>query len=88
MFLFGCISDIYVTNSKVFPLYDSRIVCQLFVWPNGVFNCPSTLKGTYLAIMPIVGANADFHGFREIRAWSRKDLASTATISFAGVNIG
>jgi hypothetical protein len=38
--------------------------------------------------MPIVGENAGLHVFREIRAWSRKDLASSATISFAGINAG
>jgi hypothetical protein len=38
--------------------------------------------------MPIVVENAGLHVFREIRAWSRKDLASSATISFAEVSAG
>jgi hypothetical protein len=38
--------------------------------------------------MPIVGESASHHGFREIRAWSRKELASTATITFGGTALG
>ena len=85
---FLCHVDIYVTTSKtIIALNDIRTICQLNVWSygDGVWNCPSSLKGTYLAIIPKSSCNVWNWDIAEIRAWSRKDIANSATITWGGV---
>ena len=71
-----------MTTSKIFPLNDSRTICQLNVNAegDGIYNCPSVLKGTYLAIMTKPGCDVWYWPIDEIRAWSREDIANSATL--------
>ena len=82
---YGCFVDLYVTTAKIFPVDDVRLLCKKGVWSDGVYNCPSILKGTYLGLMTNPGSNVFLWGICEIRAWSRQDIANSATITFGGV---
>ena len=81
----GCYVDLYVTTAKIFTVNDVRLLCKKAVWSDGVYNCPSILKGTYLGLMTNPGSDVFNWRICEIRAWSRKDIANSATITFGGV---
>jgi hypothetical protein len=81
----GCYVDLYVTTAKIFTVDDVRLLCKKGVWSNGVYNCPSILKGTYLGLMTNPGSDVYYWKICEIRAWSRKDIANSASITFGGV---
>jgi hypothetical protein len=84
----GCNVDLYVTTDKIFLVDDIRLLCLKGVWSDGVYNCPSILKGTYLGLMTNPGCNVYLWRIAEIRAWSRKDIANSASITFGGVPSG
>jgi hypothetical protein len=81
----SCNVDLYVTTAKIFTVDDVRLLCKKEVWCNGVYNCPSILKGTYLGLMTKPECNVFLWCISEIRAWSRKDIANSAIITFGGV---
>ena len=74
-----------MTTNKIFSVDDIRLLCLKGVWSDGVYNCASILKGTYLGLMTNPGCDVYLWGIAEIRAWSRKDIANSATITFGGV---
>jgi predicted DNA-binding transcriptional regulator AlpA len=51
---------------------------------DGIWNCPSVLKGTYLALMTKPGCDIKRWKIAEIRAWSRKDISNSATLLVSG----
>jgi len=77
-----CTADLYVTSSKNFLLEDSRTLCQsnINAEGDGIWNCPSVLKGNYLAVMTKQGCDIKKWMIAEIRAWSRKDIANSAVL--------
>lgn len=83
MHLTGAISvDVFVTNDPLTLVRgDSRWLCIGGVTPNGTFNCPFTNFGKYLVFWPPLTAEPGNLLFRELRAWSRKDLAGPGTIT-------
>ena len=81
----GCNVDLYVTTAKIFPVDDVRLVCIKGVWSDGVYNCPSVLRGTYLGLMTNPGSDLYNWQITEIRAWSRKDISNSAIITFGGI---
>jgi hypothetical protein len=72
---YGCPYDIYVVNAIPFTRYDTRITCATNQWTDGVYNCPFTMTGTYMVVMPIDGVEPGLLEIYEWRAWSTKDIA-------------
>jgi len=77
--LLGAIVDVFVSNGSLVR-EDSRYLCRAGVFPNGVFNCALTLKGTHLVFWPLISEEPGKLVFREVRAWSKQDLAGAGTV--------
>lgn len=74
--------DVFITNDPLTLVRgDSRWLCLSGITPNGTFNCPFTNFGKYLVFWPPLTAEPGNLLFRELRAWSRKDLAGTGTVT-------
>jgi len=48
----GALVDVFVSYGAV-ARGDTRYLCRSNLMPNGVFNCPNTLKGTHLVFWPL-----------------------------------
>lgn len=81
----GALCDVFVVNAPTTNLTllrgDSRYLCAAGLLPNGIFNCPFTMTGTYLVFWPLATEEPGNLVFREVRAWSMKELASAGTIT-------
>lgn len=75
----GALVDVFVSYGAVVR-GDTRYLCRSNLVPNGVFNCPATMKGTHLVFWPLATEEPGNMVFREVRAWSRQDLAGTGTV--------
>jgi hypothetical protein len=77
----GVLMDVYFASAAATLVRgDTRFLCLAASTANGVFNCPFTSTNKVLVFWPLAGTEAGNLVFREIRAWSGKDLASGGTV--------
>jgi hypothetical protein len=72
--------DVFVTSTFPFDHTDPALLALSNIYPDGIFNLPSAFLGSYLVFISLdTEEPADF-ALREIRVWSRPDLAQTGSV--------
>lgn len=72
--------DVFVTSTFPFIRTDTALLALSKIHPDGVFNLASAKLGTYLIFMPLDSEDPSNFALREVRVWSRPDLAQTGSI--------